>query len=97
MDDTPNALGNKHVLEQLFQHAELDSIDISQYQGTARFESIESWIYTGAKGWTEDEALSNTELKELIEVAEQELSQFKTSLNTVAFPTSAYIISGIKR
>ena len=97
IDNTPYGLGDSGVLESLFSSLHLDGIDISTHTGTARFDSIESWIRTGAKGWTEDDALSDEQLAHLIEIAEQELANFKTEDGRVAFPTSAYIVSGRKK
>jgi hypothetical protein len=58
----------------------------------AKFDSIESWIHTGAKGWTEDDAISNNQLELLISTAERELAEFKTTEGGAVFPTSAHIV-----
>jgi ubiquinone/menaquinone biosynthesis C-methylase UbiE len=96
VDETPYRLGDKGVLENLFKSSGVNDIQITTHKGTARFDSIASWIHTGAKGWTEDDALSDDQLKLLLETAEEELTRFRTSQGTVAFTTSAHIVTARK-
>ena len=96
VEEPPYRLGDKEVLENLFRTSGIDDIQVNTYEGTARFDSIESWIYTGAKGWTEDGALNDDELKLLLDTAEKELTNFRTLQGTVAFPTSAHIVTAKK-
>jgi len=96
VDETPYRLGDRSALENLFKSSGVTDIQISTHKGTARFDSIESWIHTGAKGWTKDDALSDDQLNLLLKTAEEELSNFRTSHGTVAFPTSAHIVSARK-
>ena len=95
-EEPPHGLGDKEVLENLFRASGINDIQINTYERTARFDSIESWIHTGAKGWTEDDSLSDDELKLLLDTAEKELTDFRTSQGTVAFPTSAHIVTAKK-
>jgi len=96
VDETPYRLGNKAVLKNLFESSGVSEFKIHTQNGVARFDSIESWIHTGAKGWTEDDALSADELKLLLDAAEKELMEFRTTQGTVAFPTSAHIVTARK-
>jgi ubiquinone/menaquinone biosynthesis C-methylase UbiE len=96
VDEAPYRLGDKGVLEGFFERSGANDIKITTHKGTAQFDSIESWIHTGAKGWTEDEALSDEQLKLLLETAEEELTNFKTAQGTVAFETSAHIVTARK-
>jgi SAM-dependent methyltransferase len=96
VDETPYRLGDKGILENLFKRSGANDIEITTHKGTARFDSIESWIHTGAKGWTEDDALSDEQLKLLLETAEKELTNFRTAQGTVAFATSAHIVTAKK-
>ena len=96
VDETPFRLGDKGTLESLFKRSGVTDIQITTHEGTARFDSIESWIHTGAKGWTEDDALSDDQLKLLLKTAEEELTSFRTAHGTVAFPTSAHIVTARK-
>lgn len=95
-DETPYKLGDKQMLENLFETSGATNTQITTHQGTARFESIESWIHTGAKGWTEDESLGDDQLELLLKAAEENLASFRTSEGTVVFPTSAHIITARK-
>ena len=95
-EEPPHGLGDKEVLENLFRASGVNDIQINTYEGTARFDSIESWIHAGAKGWTEDDALNDDELKLLLDTAEKELTDFRTIQGTVAFPISAHIVTAKK-
>jgi ubiquinone/menaquinone biosynthesis C-methylase UbiE len=92
-DESPNKLGDKIVLEKLFESSGVTSVQITTHQGNARFESIESWIHAGAKGWTADDAISDDQLRLLIKTAEEDLISFRTAEGSVAFPTSAHIVT----
>ncbi len=96
VDETPYRLGDKGALESLFRKSGVANVQVTTHEGTASFDSIESWIHTGAKGWTEDDALSNDQLQLLLKTAEKELSSFRTANGTVAFPTSAHIVTARK-
>ena len=93
IDETPFRLGDTEGLKSLFGASGMKNIEIKTHSGTARFDSIESWIHTGAKGWTEDDALSDDELELLLKTAERELTEFETAHGTVTFPTSAHIVT----
>jgi ubiquinone/menaquinone biosynthesis C-methylase UbiE len=95
-DESPNKLGDKIILEKLFKTSGVADVQLATHQGTARFESIESWIHTGAKGWTEDDAISDDQLKLLLKTAEEELTNFRTVEGSVTFPTSAHIVTARK-
>ena len=92
VDETPYRLGDKGALENLFKSAGVNDTQITTHERTARFDSIESWIYTGAKGWTQDDALSDDQLKLLLKTAEEKLTSYRTTRGAVAFPTSAHIV-----
>ena len=96
VDEAPYRLGDKRTLLNLFENSRISDIQLHTHEGTARFESIESWIHTGAKGWTGDDALTDDELKLLLQTAEKELTDFKTKQGTVNFPTSAHIVTATK-
>jgi len=96
VDEVPYRLGEKGALENLFMSSGVTDIQITTQKGTAHFESIESWIHTGAKGWTEDDALSDDQLELLLKTAEEELINFRTTEGTVTFPTSAHIVTARK-
>jgi len=96
VEEAPYSLGNKETLRNLFAASGVSDIQIDTYKGTACFDSIESWIHTGAKGWTEDDALTSDELTRLIDTAEKDLTEFRTIQGTVEFPTSAHIVTAKK-
>jgi len=93
IDQSPYCLGDKGVLEELCKSADATDIQIATHAGTAQFESIATWIHTGAKGWTEEEAITDDQLELLISTAEKELTEFRTAAGNAVFPTSAHIVS----
>ncbi len=96
VDESPYGLGDREVLHNLFRASGVSDIQINTHEGTACFDSIESWVHTGAKGWTEDDMLDDNKLKLLLDTAEKELTSFKTNQGTVTFPTFAHIITAKK-
>jgi SAM-dependent methyltransferase len=96
LDEAPYRLGDKGVLENLFKCADVTDIQIKTYEGVALFDSIESWIHTGAKGWTQDDSIDDDQLELLLSTAERELNHFRTSQGTASFPMSAHIVSATK-
>ena len=95
-DESLNNLGDKRALQNLFSSSGMPDAEITTHRGTARYSSIESWIHAGAKGWTEDDAISDEQLDLLLQTADKELVEFITADGTVAFPTSAHIVTARK-
>ena len=95
-DEAPYSLGDKQVLQQLFTCAGIAGSEIRTHAGTARFPSIDAWIYAGAKGWTQDDAIDNQQLELLLKEAQQKLAGFVTAEGEVAFATSAHIVTASK-
>jgi len=95
-DESPYKLGDKNILQSLFTNSGVADIQITTHNGAACFESIESWIHTGAKGWTEDDAIDEEKLKLLLNTAEKDLTNFRKPQGTIAFPTSAHIVTARK-
>jgi hypothetical protein len=70
--------------------------DIQTYEGTARFPSIEAWIYADVKGWTMDDAIDDDGYERLLKEAKVDLARFVTADGTVVFPTPAHIVTAGK-
>jgi len=94
-DESPYNLGDREILKQLFACAGI-SADISTHEGTARFASIEDWIYTDVNGWTIDDAVDGDKYELLLLEARKQLSQFVAPEGTVAFATPAHIVTARK-
>ncbi len=90
-DDAPYSLGDKQVLRRLLTSSGIADGEIITRKGRARFASIESWIHTGAKGWTEDDAMSDAQLDLLLQKAQTDLVSFESDDGTVEFSTSVHI------
>jgi len=71
-------------------------VQITTVTGTARFPSIESWVYTDIKGWVLADLLDDDQFALLLREAQQALSSFVTADGTVAFSAPAHIISAAK-
>lgn len=93
VDETPYRLGDKDFLANLLGVSGISHFEILTHGGTARFDSIKQWIHAGARGWTEDDALTDDELIRLLDAAEKELTEFMTKEDTVVFPTFAHIVT----
>ncbi len=95
-DESPYSLGDTQKLTQLFASAGISNARIQTHTGTARFASIEEWIYTDVNGWTVDDAVEGEDYERLLGEAEQDLAQFLTPEGTVAFATPAHIVTASK-
>jgi len=90
-DEVPYSLGDQNILRQLFADAGISDVNIETHEGTARFPSIESWIYADVKGWTMDDMIDDEMHALLLSEARRELTSFVTADGTVAFPAPAHI------
>ncbi len=95
-DDVPYGLGDKGALKSLLDRSAIPNFDISTQEGTARFSSTKNWLHTGAKGWTEDDAISDEQLDLLLQMGAKELTNLKTADGKVSFPTSVHIVTARK-
>jgi ubiquinone/menaquinone biosynthesis C-methylase UbiE len=95
-DETPYSLGDLKVLQQLFASADISGVKIRTHEGTARFSSIDDWIYTDVKGWTIDDEIEDEKYKRLLREAQQELACFVNPEGTVTFSTLAHIATASK-
>lgn len=92
----PYSLGDDNKLRTLFAAAGLPNVQIYTHLGTARFPSIESWVYTDVKGWTLADSISEKDNERLLEEAQQTLQPFVTPDGSVAFPAPAHIVRAMK-
>jgi len=92
----PFALGDPSALRTLFERAGIPNATISTRTGTARFPSIEAWIYTDVKGWTFADAIDDAQLQRLLEEARKVLRPFLAADGTVAFDAPAHIVTATK-
>ena len=95
-DDAPNSLGDKQNLQRLFDSAGILDAELRTHEGTARFPSIEAWIYADVKGWTMDDEIDDEGHERLLTEAQVELAQFLLDDGTVAFSTPAHIVTANK-
>jgi ubiquinone/menaquinone biosynthesis C-methylase UbiE len=93
---TPFVLGDPQYLRSLFDQAGIRDTDIATHNGTARFPSIESWIYTDIKGWTLADMIDDAQYQRLLKKAQRVLQPFVGADGTVAFGLSAHIVTAGK-
>lgn len=92
----PFNLGDTQALGSLFSGIRLEGVKIDTYPGTARFPSLEAWMYTDVKGWTLDGVIDERQFDLLLEAAESELREFAGDDGSVAFEAPAHIVTGYK-
>lgn len=95
-DESPFSLGDTKLLHRLFSGAGISGAKIRTYEGTARFPSIDRWIYTDVKGWMIDGEIEDKAYECLLREAQQELAGFVAPDGTVAFSTPAHIATASK-
>lgn len=93
----PFVLGDPTVVRSLFAKAGLADAEIHTRPGTARFPSIESWVYTDVKGWTLADMLDETQFTQLVAEADKALRPFVARDGTVAFALPAHIVGATMR
>lgn len=93
----PYSLGDRDELAALFAPAGLSNLTIRTVPGKARFDSIESWIYTDIKGWTLADRIDDDGYERLRQAALERLAQFVQPDGSVAFDAPAHIVTGRKR
>jgi ubiquinone/menaquinone biosynthesis C-methylase UbiE len=92
----PFTLGDVQELHSLFGQAGLPDVTITTHPGTARFPSIQSWVYTEVKGWVLADKLDDAQFDLLLREAENALHPFVTDQGGVAFSAPAHIVTFTK-
>jgi SAM-dependent methyltransferase len=92
----PFSLGDTRDLRALFAEAGVPSARIMTLTGTARFPSVESWIYTDVRGWTLADVLDDAQFDRLLGEAKVELGSFVTTDGTVVFDAPAHVATVTK-
>lgn len=92
----PYNLGDTEQLRELFIDAPLADLTIHTLPGTARFPSIEDWVFTDIKGWVLADVLDDQQVDYLLHAARKEMTQFVTEDGSVAFSAPAHIVTATK-
>lgn len=88
----PYSLGDKNKLAALFAATGLDDVTVHTMMGTARFDSIESWIFTDIKGWTLADVIDDEGYERFRECALEKLDRFVQPNGSVAFDAPGHIV-----
>jgi len=91
--EAPYCLGDTNRLASLFADAGMGEISLRTVTGTARFASVEDWIYTDIKGWTLADVIDEAGYDRLRQYAPQKLSRFVQADGSVAFAAPAHIVT----
>ncbi|MBZ0295180.1 MAG: methyltransferase domain-containing protein [Anaerolineae bacterium] len=91
----PYNLGDTQQLRALFADSGVD-VELTTREGTARFPSIERWMYTDIKGWVLADMIDDAQFALLLREAEQALAPFVTADGSVAFSAPAHIVTAHK-
>jgi SAM-dependent methyltransferase len=94
----PFVLGDRHDLAGLFENGGVASVEVTTDQGTARFPSVRVMVEADLRGWLPlmGVILSEEQIARILEEAEHVLRPYVNADGTVAFNTSAHIITGTK-
>jgi hypothetical protein len=92
----PFVLGDPDAFRSLFREAGVPGAAVRTHEGTARFPSIRSWIYTDVKGWTAADMIDDAGYERLLAEADRELQAFVTADGTVALSLPAHIVTAVK-
>ena len=86
----PFRLGDPDEVHELVATAFRDPV-VTTHHGTARFESVESWVHTDVRGWTLADMIDDGQYAKLLRVAKRRLHSFTDTHGQVAFPAPALI------
>ena len=89
----PYALGDTQKLAGLFRDAGLDDMIIHTVEGKARFDSLETWMYTDIKGWTLADIIDDEGYERLRQYAPRKLSRFVLADGSVEFDAPAHVVT----
>lgn len=92
----PFVLGDPDKLLALFDTPGLTELAVETLSGTARFPSLESWMYTDVKGWTLADLIDDSQFDLLQAEARQALSGFVAEDGRVSFAAPAHIVTAYK-
>src|SRR5262249_59263014 len=90
-------LGDQAALLGLFRTSGIADAKVATVRGTARFPSIQAWMYTDVRGWTVDEMIEDRQFASLVAEAGKELRAFVRPGGAVAFDMSGHIVSATER
>jgi ubiquinone/menaquinone biosynthesis C-methylase UbiE len=93
----PFSLGNLEVLLPLFRKSDLQEVQVTTINGTARFSSINSWVFIETKGWTLGSSIDESQYQHLLKEAERELQTYVIPDGTVEFRIPAHIVTASKK
>lgn len=89
----PYSLGDPDKLTALFSDAGMQNVSLRTINGKARFDSVESWIYTDIKGWTLADTIDEEGYERLRRYAPKKLSRFVLEDGSVEFDAPAHIVT----
>jgi hypothetical protein len=84
------------ALRTLFAEAGVGDAEIATHEGTARFPSIDAWIFTDVKGWTLADMIDDGQYARLREEAHRVLCRFVGHGGAVSFRSPAHIATAHK-
>jgi SAM-dependent methyltransferase len=93
---SPFVLGDTRGLAALFRDGGAPDVEIITHEGTGRFPSVESWVFTDVKGWTAADLIDDDGYRRLLVEAERELRPFVAPDGAVAFAMPAHIVTATK-
>jgi len=93
----PFVLGDQAALLEPISAAGILDPKVATVRGTARFPSIQAWMYTDVRGWTRDEMIDDRQFAALVEAAETDLRPFVGADGSVVFDMPAHIVTATKR
>ena len=92
----PFALGDRETLRTGFAAAGIGQVEIGTAKETARFRSLMSWIEIETREWTLAGLIDDEQSKTLLAQVPRALRKFVRADGSVAFQSSAHIVTAAK-
>jgi SAM-dependent methyltransferase len=92
----PFVFGDPSTLMSVFAEAGIADPILTTIKGSAKFPSIQSWLFTEIRGWLLADKLDDAQFDLLLKEAQSVLAPFVTSDGTVALVAPAHIVTANK-
>ena len=91
----PFCLGTTDVVAEVVGDVFPD-VRVARHEGTARFDSIESWLHADVRGWTLAERVDDGMYARLLDAARRDLAPYTDDHGRVSFATPALIATATR-
>jgi SAM-dependent methyltransferase len=87
----PFSVGPATELRGVVVETAFSSVDVVPLDGTARFDSLESWLRADLRGWILESLVDDAQFEKILREAPKDFDRFADADGRVAFPVRALV------